>query len=250
MKKRVATHFSRAAETYLHAADVQREVADECAGLLPPGHFPLVVEIGAGGGLLAGALAARFSWDRYLGLDIARGMLAGLGDDGRTLLVTADGEAAPLAPGRADLLVSASTMQWYERPEYSIPENLRLLRQGGRFALSLFVRGTLAELARVSAETGFGTVAALPEVHEVLGVMDSTRDVLYGFQTVNYTRNYPSVREFLRRLQHTGATCTERKRPFSRERWRSFETRYQDLFGDGRSVRSTYRTLYLWGERV
>ncbi|WP_461210495.1 methyltransferase domain-containing protein [Desulfocurvus sp. DL9XJH121] len=249
MKKRVALHFSRAGETYARAADVQREVAGQCAALLPAGHFPLAVEIGAGGGVFTEALAERLSWDRYVGLDIAPGMLRAAAPRAEALYVAGDGEAAPLAPGRADLLVSSSTMQWYERPEHSLPANLRLLRLGGRFAIGMFVRGTLAELARVSRETGFGSVAPLPDVRDILAILSLMRDVRYGFQTVSYARTYPSVREFLRRIQETGATSTQRKRPFSRERWRAFQERYADLFGEGGGVRSTYRVLYLWGER-
>jgi malonyl-CoA O-methyltransferase len=250
MKKRVATHFNRAGETYAQAADVQAEVARACAGLLPKAHSPLAVEIGAGGGVFTNALRARQTWDRYIGLDIAHGMLRPLARHASELLVAADAEAAPLNEGIADLVVSASTMQWFENPRRSVPACLRLLRPGGRFALAVFVRGTLAELGRVSNETGFGTIRPLLPADDYQDILCAMPDVRFGFQTMRMVRTYPSVREFLRRLQHTGATCTERKRPFSRQAWQAFESRYAERYGDGTCVRSTYRVLYLWGERL
>lgn len=250
MKKQVATHFSRAGETYARAADVQAVVARQCAGLLPKAHHPVAVEIGAGGGVFTDALRKRHTWDSYIGIDIAPGMLRPLANRRDEILVAADGESAPLGEGVADLLVSASTMQWYVDPWRSIPANLRLLKPGGRFALALFVRGTLAELARVSRETGFGSVMPLAPFDDYLDILRATPGIRFAHQTLRHVRHYPTVREFLRRLQETGATCTARKRPFSRQTWQAFQSRYADLFGDGHSVRSTYRVLYLWGERV
>lgn len=250
MKKQVATHFSKAGGTYAQAADVQAVVARQCAALLPKAHHPLVVEIGAGGGVCINVLRERHTWDTYMGIDIAHGMLQPLEPRGGEQLVAADGEAMPVREGRADLLVSASTMQWYEDPWRSIPANLRLLKSGGQFVIAVFVRGTLAELARVSQETGFGSVMPLPPADDYVEILRTIPNVRFGFQTASHVREYPSVRAFLRRLQQTGATCTARKRPFSRQAWQAFQSRYTELFGDGNAVRSTYRVLYLWGDRA
>ncbi|MBU1002908.1 MAG: methyltransferase domain-containing protein [Proteobacteria bacterium] len=250
MKKRVATHFSRAGSTYAAAADVQREAAVHCAGLVPKGRYPVTVEIGAGGGLLTDLVRSRAGWQCYLGLDIAPGMLVptavtGLGE---TLLV-ADGEAAPLREGVADLLVSASTLQWYADPAVSLPANLRLLKSGGRFALCLFVRGTLAELAQASAETGFGSVLDMPGAGLYPEILAAEPGIEYSQRVIEYVREYPSVRAFLKQLQSTGATCTAGKRAFSRDRWEAFRELYEARFATAGGVRATYRVLFLWGRR-
>lgn len=251
MKKRVATHFSRAGSTYAAAADVQREVAAHCAALVPEGRYPLTVEIGAGGGLLTGLLRPGVSWDGYLGLDIAPGMLvpSAVSGPGEALLV-ADGEAVPLREGVADLLVSASTLQWYADPAVSLPANLRLLKPGGRFALCLFVRGTLDELAEVSAETGFGSVLEMPEAGLYGEILAAEAGIECSQQIIDYVRGYPSARAFLQQLQSTGATCTAGKRAFSRHRWEAFRDLYEHRFATAGGVRATYRVLFLWGRRL
>jgi len=251
MKKQVATHFSRAGSTYADAADVQLAAASRCASLVPEGAYPLAVEIGAGGGVLTRLLRRRVSWERYVGLDIARGMLvpeaaSGLGE----MLVVADGETLPLAENRADLVASASTLQWYADPVRSLPANLRLLRPGGRFALCLFVRGTLAELAEASAETGFGSVLEMSAGDRYVEILEGTPGIEFRAEEASDVRVYDSAREFLRGLQLTGATCTAGKRAFSRERWEGFRRFYETRFAVPGGVRASYRILYLWGRRV
>ncbi|BBD08058.1 methyltransferase domain-containing protein [Desulfovibrio ferrophilus] len=251
MKKQVATHFSRAGSTYAAAADVQREVAAHCAGLVPVGHYPVAVEIGAGGGLLTQQVRSHATWERYLGLDIARGMLvpSAVSGPGEALIV-ADGEAAPLREESADLLISASTMQWYASPRISLPANLRMLKPGGRFALCLFVRGTLAELEATSTETGFGSVLEMPDTDLYTSILDAEKGIECSHRVTDYVREYPDARSFLRQLQFTGATCTAGKRAFSRQRWESFRQLYECRYASGCGVRATYRVLFLWGRRA
>jgi len=251
MKKRVATHFSRAAETYADAAEVQREVALACAQGVVPGRCGLAVEIGSGGGLLTGLLRQRVSWDRYLGLDIAPGMVASqlLQGPGETLLV-ADGEAVPLRPGRVDLLVSASTMQWYRDPGRSIPENLALLAPGGAFSLAIFAQGTLAELARVSAETGFGSFLPMRPAAQYADIVGGVAGLEFQWRELAVTRCYPTVREALGRLQRTGATCTGEARGYAPGHWKAFVRRYEELFGGAQGVRASYNAVLLWGRRT
>lgn len=251
MKKQVATHFSRAADSYAAAADVQSEAAARCASRVPEGCYRLAVEIGAGGGILTGLLRERVRWDRYLGLDIAGGMLVPAAADGPgEMLAVADGEAAPVASGVADLVVSASTMQWYADPAASLPANLVLLKPGGWFSICLFVRGTLGELAEASEATGFGSVLEMAGAETYPPILEGIAGIEFSQELVEDVRVYPTVRDFLRRLQQTGATCTAGKRAFSRQRWEAFRQFYEEHYATPDGVRATYRILYLWGQRL
>jgi malonyl-CoA O-methyltransferase len=250
MKKRVATRFSRAAESYAGAARAQAEVARACAAALPAGPCGLAVEIGAGGGLLTELARERCAWSRYVALDIAPGMLARLPLRGpHEAALVADGEAAPLRPGRADLLLSASAMQWYRDPWRSIPANLELLAPGGAFALALFVEGTLAELARASAETGFGSVLPLRPAREYVNLLASLPGVAFQWRELEAAHTAPSVREALAGLRRTGATATPAPRAHAPARWRAFTRRYEELFPVPGGVRVSYRAVLLWGRR-
>ena len=250
MNNRGAPRFRRAAETTGGAAQPPAGGAGAGATALPAGPCGLAVEIGAGGGLLTELARARCAWSRYVGLDIAPGMLARLALRGpHEAALVADGEAAPLRPGRADLLLSASTMQWYRDPWRSIPANLELLAPGGAFALALFVEGTLAELARASAETGFGSVLPLRPAREYAAILGAAPGIAFQWREWDSVQVAPTVREVLAGLRRTGATATPAPRAHAPARWQAFARRYAELFAVPGGVRVTYRAALLWGRR-
>lgn len=246
--RQVAASFSRAGTTYSRAARIQRRAAFDCADAVPLGHYPVTVEIGTGCGVLTDFLRPHVMWDTYIGCDIAPGMLAAMPRPcGGEHLVVADGEEVPLHPGQADLLVSASTMQWYRDPARSIPANLRLLRPGGRFSFVIFVAGTLAELAQVSRETGFGHVVPMRDAQEYEWIISGTPGVTCQTRVWDAQMRYPSVRDFLRELKRTGVTGAGAGRAFSRSRYTAFCRRYEELCGGGTEVVASWRMLFVSG---
>ncbi len=162
-KERIRRCFDRARDTYVKAAMVQAGVAETCARNVPRGHYPAIIEIGAGGGVLTHRVAARCSHERYLGVDISPGMLAQIDKSDLTCpeFVAADAEYLDVAAHTFDLLVSSSTFQWYRTPERSIPDNFRLLRSGGCFSIAIFIDGTFPEITAASGATGFGSLLPL-----------------------------------------------------------------------------------------
>lgn len=248
MKKQVATFFSRAGSTYARSAGVQAVVARDCAGRVPEQSYGLVVEIGAGGGVLTRVLRDRIGARCYVAVDIASGMLGAVASEAGVCPVVADGESMPLCDGAADLLVSSSTMQWYDAPERSLPRNLALLKDGGTFSVSLFVAGTLTELAQSSAATGFGSVYALPEAERFLSVLENVPGITYQHVVSDYVWEYPSPREFLRNLKQTGVNYTQSKRAFSRRAYARFLEHYAAHHASANGVRASYRVLSFWGQ--
>jgi ubiquinone/menaquinone biosynthesis C-methylase UbiE len=125
--------------------DVQGTEFDRRAGLLPEtcrriadaayttaGVRPvdLVLEVGAGTGLLGEGLAVA-SRGRYLGLDLSLGMLETFRRrDGGAWLALADANQPwPLAGGSARLIFSSRTIHWLD-PEHTVEELLRVARPG------------------------------------------------------------------------------------------------------------------------
>ncbi len=253
MKARIRRFFERARQTYAQAATVQTLAAAQCAAVLPPGRYGRVLEIGAGAGLLARELAKRLDWDLYLALDLAPGMLDFPWEEAKPISkVAADGEALPLRPASVDLVVSSSALQWYETPETSIPAALALLKPGGRFALSVFTRGTLAELAEVSRITGFGSVHPLRPAAFYTALLQSLPGITVQARPLLWTTRHLNVSDFLHSLRRTGTQHSPEKRPFSRRRYQEFCRVYAERFseaGTERPVLATYCAVLVWGGR-
>jgi malonyl-CoA O-methyltransferase len=251
MKPLLSRTFDRARSTYRDAAVVQRETALELSTGVHPGHYPRIFEIGCGGGFLHEVLRRRGVQGTYLALDIARamlGMLAGKGDPCLHLL-HADGESCPVRPGSIDLLLSSSTLQWFDRPEDSIPALLGLLRPGGRFAFAIFVDGTLPELGEASRATGFGSVRQLRPSSFYTGILERLPEISFTKFEREQTLHLDSARSVLQHLKDTGVGHTDTKRASSRRTYRSFIEYYESRFGADGRVPATYRLLFLYGVR-
>ncbi|WP_187170446.1 methyltransferase domain-containing protein [Salidesulfovibrio onnuriiensis] len=251
-KERISRSFDRAHASYVRYASVQAEAARACADLIPPGRYGSILEIGAGGGVLTHPAARRFGHDRYVAVDIAPRMLESI--DVSQLdnpeLVVADGEHLDFEPGAFDLLLSSSTMQWYAHPGESIPANLGLLRPGGRFSLSIFVRGSLCELAEACAATGFGSMLSMRPAGYYVSLLEGMDGLRFQWEVREHVSVHGSVREFLKAHQATGATATQRKKPARPKAYREFIRFYETRFSVPGGVRATSQVLHLWGQRL
>ena len=251
MKVQIRNAFNRASSSYEQSALVQKDVAGLCAGLVPCGSYARVMEIGAGAGFLAAALLPRIQTRQYIALDIAEQMVrkAIFRTHPALIPLVGDGETMPLQERSVDLLVSSSAMQWYVHPERSIPENIVLLRKGGRFALALFVRGTLAELEDVSLRTGFGSVFPLHAVECYRKIFQNIPGINVTFSTRSLTMWYDSVPDFLRAHRETGARYSSKKGRVGRRAYMEFCRVYEDVYGCNGRVPARYETMFIEGVR-
>ncbi|GAU08997.1 methyltransferase domain-containing protein [Desulfoplanes formicivorans] len=251
MKSRIRNAFDRASRSYEKWALVQQDVAHDCARLVADTTYDTVLEIGSGAGFLTGLLVPRIRPRVYLALDLAHGMVKKpiFSSLPCVMPLVGDGETPPLQPLHIDLLVSASSLQWYLDPERSIPANLALLRPGGDFVLALFVDGTLKELGEVSRKTGFGSVFPLHSVAFYERIMSGIRGIRWKGHTRELVWHYDSVGTFLRSQQGTGAKATPGMGRIGRRRYAAFCREYAARYRDKDGVRATYEVLYLQGHR-
>ena len=245
MTKGVARSFGRACRTYRQAARAQALAAQDCADLCGSGGLGRVLEIGAGCGLLTELLAPRASRG-YVALDLSPDMLACLDQSG-VCRVLADAEALPLRPGAFDFLASASALQWFTRPEISLPACLDQLRPGGRFCLSVFTAGTLAELAEASKISGFGSFWPLRPATDYQAILEGIPGVRLEWKETEYVLRYPTPRAALEGLRKSGAGFGGgRPRP-DKAGYRAFLQACEERSGGGALL--TYRAAMFWGER-
>ncbi|ACS79511.1 methyltransferase domain-containing protein [Maridesulfovibrio salexigens] len=249
MKQRIRQCFGKAASSYSKAASVQRVVARNCASLCPKEDFRTVLDIGSGVGFLHNELRERISYSNYISLDLVRPMLWEQRDSGASL-VAADGEELPFAAESFDLLVSSSAMQWYGAPELTIPRSFEVLKSGGRFAIAIFTHGTLAELADVSARTGFGSVKELKPSSFYMELFDNMSGLKVDYASEEHVEFFPSVKHFLKQHKMTGAVASSEKISWGREKYRRFVEEYENLYRGESGIKASYKVFLAYGRKL
>lgn len=248
MKNRIKQCFSKAASCYGDAASVQKKVAFQCAQYCPEGQFKKILDIGSGVGFLFSELKNRITFDHYISLDLVHSMLMEQKELSVPLLVAADGENIPLREGQFDLLVSSSAMQWYSNPEESIPESFKMLKKGGRFAIAIFVKGTLCELADISSRTGFGSVKNLKDAEFYMDVISGCSNIRVSFNNARHEVYFPSVVDFLRNHKRTGAVASSGSISWGKSKYLRFIEEYKKLYSGEQGIRASYEVLFASGE--
>ncbi|KUJ95655.1 MAG: Methyltransferase type 11 [Desulfonauticus sp. 38_4375] len=243
-KKQIAAAFNRQAHKYPQEVKIQAQVAQKCLEVVPPGNYPLVLEIGAGGGILTCLIPQKIKYSQLVVLDLAKEMLklCPLG-----IKILADGEHLPFKRASFDLVLSASTFQWYEEGPRALLNTLGLLKKGGFFSFAFFVQGTLKEIAKASQESGFGSVYPLPASKPFLDFLTQAK-IKFSAQEEESKIYFPGVKDILYHLKNTGTSYTPDKKAVSPSRLKKFFHFYAKHFQADKGFFLTYKTLYLWGK--
>lgn len=260
-KQAIQRNFGRRGATYDRYARVQQWMAVElvrgCRKTLTRARY--ILEVGCGTGYLTNLLrqanptATMFALDLDLSLlKLARGRLEG---DVGIHFVAADGEA--FSVGSYDLIISNSVFQWFSRPQETLQEYYRLLRPGGCLAFSTLGPATFRELDTAFRKaTGNLLLAECPEV-VALSFSDAgkwQRSLAQaGFQEVvlqreECTETHPTVQDFLRALQATGAT-NPTPRSLSPRLFRHMAAIYHHAFGVNGSIPVTYEVIWAFAQK-
>lgn len=215
----VAASFSRAAQTYDSAAQLQREVGNKLLHRLnakPPAAHT-VLDLGCGTGFFSGALRERFPHARYIGLDLAQGMVEfargeSLGASSSDWVV-ADAEALPLATGSVDLIFSSLAVQWCNNVPLLFSEMSRVLRPGGRCIFTTLGPATLQELRESWATVDdFKHVNTFLSADALQAAVKHIEGVELNLDIERIEMRYKKVRELLVELKKLGAHNMNRHR--------------------------------------
>jgi malonyl-CoA O-methyltransferase len=260
-KQAIQRNFSRRSATYDRYARVQPWMAAEllrgCREALVRARG--ILEIGCGTGYVTHLLRQVNPTAPLVALDLdwcllklARERLAG---DPNLHFVAADGEA--FSGGSYDLIIANSVFQWFSRPRQTLQEYYRLLRPGGTLAFSTLGPATFRELdAALRQAAGSRPRAESPGV---VALSFSSEEKWKGFlrqagfqevsvQREEYTETHPTVLDFLRALQGTGAT-NPAPRPLSPRLFRHMAAIYEQAFGVNGSIPVTYEVIWAWARK-
>jgi len=205
----IAASFSRAAPRYDSVAALQQDVGQRLLmrmeGVPQPG---AVLDLGCGTGFIQPQLRLRFPSSRYLGMDIAVGMLAHARDryPGAGNWLAGDAEALPLACDAVGLVYSSLAFQWCYRPDLLFAELGRVLEPGGSCFFSTLGPATLQELRQSWAAAdssqhvnSFLPTAALQEAAQ------GVRGVRLQLHSERIVMRYERVVDLLAELKTLGA---------------------------------------------
>ena len=253
-KRHVRRAFNSAAGSYDKHAELQRLVVDRLLENLDLIRIEpkTILDIGAGTGYCARALAQRFSRAPIVLLDLSSSMLGCARANrprwrSRQRYVCADAEALPVADASVDFVFSSLTFQWCNDLDRVLAECRRVLKPNGLLLFSSLGPDTLREL-----RFAWAGVDGSPHVNQFIDMHD-VGDALIrvGFsgpllECDVMTVNYDHLRGVMRDLRGTGAlnSLHGRRRGLSTpSAWRHMAERYEELRHNGK-LPATFEVIY------
>lgn len=208
-KGRMRSRFSKHRQSYEADAEVQIATAERlfelCEGYV--GHSQDILEIGCGTGLLSRLLLSALPEDGHLDLwDIVDVCPVA---DRRATFSSLDAEIGITlcASNAYDLIISASTIQWFNSPQQFLTHALAALRRGGILAVSTFAAGTLAEVAQSG-----GVALPLLSAEQWQSVIPQGYSFI-AIESVEHRLRFATPLDVFRHLKATGVNSLASTRP-------------------------------------
>jgi malonyl-CoA O-methyltransferase len=256
VKQGIRRNFARRAYSYDRHAGMQRFMAQNLVAAVGDSlaRARRILEIGCGTGYLTGLLRQANAAARLVALDLDAALVTAarqrLGPAAGVAWLVADGET-PLR-GEYDLIIANATFQWFTRPGETVTAYYRNLTAGGVLAFSTLGPQTFRELAEAldQAARSLNLPATPPIPAQGFGDRRTWSDCLSGagFRQVRLAREmvtatFPSVKEFLKALQATGAT-NPRPCPFSPRLLHALINAYQTNYGRDGAIPVSYEMIW------
>lgn len=241
-KREVERRFRRSMGSYEEQAVAQRRIAEWLADLTREHveEVPArVLEIGCGTGLLTGMIGRRYPRAELWVNDLVEELCVGTAE---RYGIPADhclpGDAEGIRfPEALDLVVSASTFQWFTDLAGMTRRLGACLRDGGLLVFSTFGERNMQEVRAVA-----GRGLAYPTLQETERLLAPCFDVVYAGEDC-HVMEFAEPLDVLRHLKRTGVNGTGGREAWTRGRLRAFADEYRRFEVNGR-VPLTYHPLY------
>jgi malonyl-CoA O-methyltransferase len=261
VKRGIRRNFARRVASYDQHAAAQRFMARRLLALAAaaaprPGR---ILEVGCGTGHLTARLRREHPGAGLTALDLAPALVAAarerLGPNEGVAWVVADAET--WSRGAFDLIISNAAFQWLTSPGEALAAYFQCLNPGGVLAFStlgpLTFRELSASLREAEARLGARRVPEIPAQKFLTREGWAALLGAAGFSQVSLERRlitaaYPTVRQFLKSLQATGATNPD-PRPFSSRLLKAMTAAYEEGFRHNGAVPVTYEIIWAVARR-
>ena len=246
-KEQVRRRFAKHLEAYDSLAVVQQQIAATLAGyfsVYAPARFGTVLEVGCGTGFLTRELVKIGGMEKLYLNDLVPEALPALekrlGEEGcfvQVGLLPGDAEQIDI-PQEADLIASASAMQWFEDLDGFLAKTAAALKPGGWLVFNLFGPENLRQVRELTGSgldyLPAGELRRLLEKHvEIVALRE---------ETIRQTFDTPF--DVLRHLQQTGVTATGEFR-WTPGSLRTFEREYTVRYGRNGKVHLDWEVVYV-----
>ena len=206
-KRRVASRFGESRETYDSKATSQHSVAESLARNLiqfssrRTTPYEYAIEIGAGVGRLTAIYANTLKISRLELWDLTMPSVCSGNENIIGIADDAEARLFELNDNSIDLVVSASTIQWFNSPCSAIRQIERILKPGGMAAITLYTTGTYGSLAQA---TGVSINYVSPD--RIRQSLSDGCDILY-FNTDHHTEKFSNTRQLIDHMRLTGVNA-------------------------------------------
>lgn len=241
----IRSAFNKASSRYDEHAFLQKEIATRLDAKLEviSSNTDVILDLGAGTGLLSQSLLQRFPSSKIICLDFAQKSLK---NNPSAYKLCADASHLPLADNSVDVIASNLMMQWCPNLNQLFNECHRVLKNNGLILFSTFGPNTLKELKKSWAVIDNKThVNTFTDMHDI-----GDQLLQSGFQSPvmemeNLTLTYQSVTDLLRDLKAIGAqtVSTRSKSLTGKDKFQSMIKMYESYRQDGK-LPATYEVIY------
>lgn len=241
-KELVASRFAASASTYRDNAPVQARVAEQLwryAGPYAPAALASggrVLEVGVGDGVLTRSYAPDLPPAQMMLWDIAPLNPTMLPEGAALRQCDAEIAIRELQEGSLSMLISASTLQWFNNPAEFIRQACRRLSHGGVLAISSFGPKTFREISDVT-----GTGLTYPDIGRLAEIVREEGCSVAVCHTDTVIQRFSSAKELLRHLKLTGVNAVSRGQGETAAAMRLLKT----LHKSATEPALTYEPIYL-----
>ncbi|MCM1449668.1 MAG: DUF452 family protein [Clostridiales bacterium] len=201
-KGRVGNRFDVTRNEYDMSASIQHKVAHDLIShmleyISCDRCFDLVIEIGSGGGTLTREYFDAIDYGKLELWDLS----PNVGNLPRGAVPVADDAEArlmELAPGSINLMLSASTLQWFNSPCKALRNIAYALATDGIAAISFYTSGTFSTLS-----SQLGVSLNYIDAHRLIDSVPCDCEILY-MSTDCHVQHFDSTGTLLRFLKSTG----------------------------------------------
>ncbi|MDP0589363.1 MAG: malonyl-ACP O-methyltransferase BioC [Candidatus Endonucleobacter bathymodioli] len=249
-KKRVASHFSRAATSYDDVARLQKRVAASTMMLLPSSQIPLtILDLGSGTGCQTNVLAKQYPGSLVVGTDLSSGMVqyakSKYSEVCNSVWSIGDIENIPFQSSSFNLVYSSLAIQWCDL-QTVIQQVKRILKPKGTFIFSTLAEGSISELRAAWQLVDEGIhINYFPSFFEQKKLLENGSVQLKALRCQHETLFYSDTLTLLRELKALGVNAIRlpRKGLMSRKKLKALCTAYE-TFREDAGLPLSYKVIY------